>query len=75
MQAIQFESKSNNGIIEIPKIHRDWYNRTLKVILLKEIEQEIRDTYTDESELMDFFDRFNTDLTGYKFNRDEANER
>ncbi len=75
MQTIQFESKSDNGIIEIPKNHRDWYNRRLKVILLKEIDQESRDTYTDESELMLFFESFSADLTGYKFNRDEANER
>jgi hypothetical protein len=41
MQAIQFESKAYNGIIEIPKIHRDWYNRTLKVILLKKKQRYI----------------------------------
>jgi len=75
MQTIQFESKSYNGIIEIPENHRDWYDRTLKVILLKENEQVIRESDTEKSKIIRFFDRFNTDLTGYKFNREEANER
>ncbi len=75
MQAIEFESKSYNGIIQIPIIHKEWYDKTLKVILFKESEPEIRSKDTDKSELMYFFDRFNADLTGYKFNRDEANER
>jgi|SaaInl8_200m_RNA_FD_contig_123_13583_length_756_multi_3_in_0_out_2_2 hypothetical protein len=73
MQTIQFESKSYNGIIGIPKDHRDWYDRTLKVILLKKNGQVVRDT--DKAEIMRFVDRFNADLTGYKFDRDEANER
>ncbi len=75
MQAIEFESNSYNGIIEIPEIYKDWYGKTVKVILLTETESEIRDKDTDKSELMQFFDWFNADLTGYKFNRDEANER
>ncbi|MEZ4526756.1 MAG: hypothetical protein R2941_12620 [Desulfobacterales bacterium] len=75
MQAIEFESKSYNGIIQIPIIHKEWYDKTLKVILFKESEPEIISKDTDKSELMYFFDRFNADLTGYKFNRDEANER
>jgi len=75
MQTIEFESRSYNGIIEIPKIHKEWYDRTVKVILLTETEPEIRDRDTDKSELMRFFDNFNADLTDYKFDRDEANER
>jgi len=73
MQAIEFESKSYKGIIEIPKIYKEWYDRTVKVILLTETESEIKDT--DKSELIRFFDKFNADLTGYRFDRDEANER
>ncbi len=49
--------------------------RTLKVILLKENEQVIRDKDNDKTESMRFINRFNADLTGYKFNRDEAKER
>jgi len=75
MQTIEFESRSYNGIIEIPKIHKEWYDRTVKVILLTETEPEIRDRDTDKSELMRFFFFFNADLTDYKFDRDEANER
>ncbi|MBF0376546.1 MAG: hypothetical protein HQK72_03585 [Desulfamplus sp.] len=71
MQAVEFESKSYNGIIEIPIIHKDWYDRPVKVILLTDT--KLKDT--DKPELIRFFDRFNADLTGYQFNRDEANER
>ena len=71
MQTVEFESKSYNGIIEIPVIHKEWYDRPVKVILLTET--KLKDT--DKSELIRFFDRFNADLTGYRFNRDEANER
>ena len=34
MQTVEFESKSYNGIIEIPVIHKEWYDRPVKVILL-----------------------------------------
>ncbi len=71
MQTVEFESKSYNGIIQIPVIHKEWYDRPVKVILLTET--KLKDT--DKSELIRFFDRFNADLTGYRFNRDEANER
>ncbi|QTA80628.1 Uncharacterized protein dnl_29390 [Desulfonema limicola] len=75
MQAIEFESKSYKGVIEIPIIHKDWYDRAVKVILLRKTESEISDEDTDKLELMRFFDRFNADLTGYQFDRDDANER
>lgn len=75
MQAVEFKSKSYNGIIEIPYIHKDWYDKIIKVILLTDTESEIRGQDTDKSELMNFFDRFNADLTGYRFSRDEANAR
>ncbi len=75
MQTIEFESKSYNGIIQIPKIHKDWYDKTLKVILFKGSEPEIRKKDTEKSDIIRFFDRFNADLTDYRFNRDEANER
>ncbi|MBF0467544.1 MAG: hypothetical protein HQK61_01440 [Desulfamplus sp.] len=75
MQAVEFESKSYNGIIEIPAIHKEWYDRPVKVILLTDNKLKNSSKDTDKSGLIHFFNRFNADLTGYRFNRDEANER
>jgi len=73
MQIIEFKVKLNDGLISIPDIYKDWYNNTVRVVLLREpkpLPQE-----TDSTELQRFFDEFNADLTGYRFNREEANER
>jgi len=73
MQIIEFKSTSHNGVISIPDSYKDWYNNTVRVVLLREpkpLPQE-----TDSTELEHFFDQFNADLTGYRFNREEANER
>jgi len=73
MQVIEFKAKSYNGLINIPDTYKDWYNNTVRVVLLREpkpLPQE-----TDSTELKRFFDQFNADLTGYRFNREEANER
>jgi len=73
MQVIEFKAKSYDGLINIPDTYKDWYNNTVRVVLLREpkpLPQE-----TDNTELKRFFDQFNADLTGYRFNREEANER
>jgi hypothetical protein len=76
MQAIEFKAKSYNGLITIPSTYRDWYNNTVKVVLLRESqESQPRRQQADSTELQRFFDQFNADLTGYRFNREEANER
>ncbi|MBF0376655.1 MAG: hypothetical protein HQK72_04140 [Desulfamplus sp.] len=75
MQTVEFESKSYNGIIEIPVIHKEWYDIPVKVILLADTKLKNSSKDTDKSELIRFFDKFNADLKGYRFNRDEANER
>ena len=36
MQAVEFGTFVNNGIIEIPKIYRKEYSNNVRVILLKE---------------------------------------
>lgn len=38
MQAIQFEARIQNDVIQIPAQHRIWRGRTVKVILLAEEE-------------------------------------
>ncbi|MEN8220117.1 MAG: hypothetical protein ABFS56_27960 [Pseudomonadota bacterium] len=73
MQVVEFIAKVQNRQISIPEIYKDWYNNTVRVVLLREpkpLPQE-----TDSTELQRFFDEFNADLTGYRFNREEANER
>ena len=73
MQVIEFEAKYYDGLINIPDTYKDWYNNTVRVVLLREpkpLPQE-----NDSTELKRFFDQFNADLTGYRFNREEANER
>jgi len=73
MQAIEFEAKSYDGLINIPDTYKDWYNNTVRVVLLREPKHRTQET--DSTELKRFFDQFNADLTGYRFNREEANER
>lgn len=36
MQTIEFETYLNNGLVQVPSIYRDWYNQTVKVILVKQ---------------------------------------
>jgi len=75
MQAIEFEANPADGIIRIPESHKGWYGKRIKVILLSKTESEPIDTDPGKEALAHFFDQFNADLTGYNFNRDEANER
>jgi len=41
MQAIEFEANLRNGSVQLPLIYRDWFNQTVKVILLKNDTVEI----------------------------------
>jgi hypothetical protein len=36
MQAIEFESDTQDGMIKIPETYRPWFGKTCKVILLTE---------------------------------------
>ena len=40
MQAIQFEAKIQNDVIQVPVQHQTWRGRTVKVILLAEEDVE-----------------------------------
>lgn len=72
MQAIEFTTASENGVIKIPANYGDWYSKPLKVILLTDAEDAGNPTKTD---LYEFFDQFQADLTNYHFNREEIHER
>ncbi len=71
MQAIEFETVSKDGIIKIPDSYQDFISKPLKVILLRADEPE----KTSPDKVDEFFDGINIDLSEYKFDRDEANER
>jgi 5-methylcytosine-specific restriction endonuclease McrBC regulatory subunit McrC len=68
MQAVEFESHVENGVITIPHKYRDSVADTVRVILLN-----------NESPKMDKKSQkiysLGIDMAGYKFNREEANER
>ncbi len=70
MQIIEFNEKLSDGIIKLPSQFKDWNNRQVRVILLAEkivpISPE-KDSYT--------FDAVSLKTKGFRFNREEANER
>ena len=67
MQAIEFESFVENGVIPIPVEYRNSVAESVKVIVLnKEPVKTVR-----KSKIYSI----GADMTGHKFNRDEANER
>ena len=67
--------EESNLIIELPK---SYLNKAVEVIAFEvEIDDEMLLTVKKEAsqKATDFFRTINVDTTGYKFNRDEANER
>jgi hypothetical protein len=68
MQAIEFKTETNNGIIKLPYQFQHWNNKPVKVILLTEDEFEsTQDDYT--------FDAVALNTKNFHFNREQANER
>lgn len=63
MQAYEFNSTINNGVIPIPEQYRDKIRSEVKVIVLAHDQQPKT------------ADRTFTAIKGFKFNREEANER
>jgi hypothetical protein len=83
MYAIEFITSIKNGIVHIPDQYKELQQKdSVKIlILVEEQEKEIlygmndmkKPEISGNAEI--FFDKFQIDLTDYKFNRDEANER
>jgi len=65
MQAYEFSSTTKNGIIHIPDIYRDKVPSNVKVIIIAQ------DDKKDKSD----FSAFRVKTKGFKFDREEANER
>lgn len=67
MHAIEFETQAHNGIVEIPQQYLAWKNKAVKVILLDiDEEQSVKPMQ---------FNAVKLKTKGYRFNRDQANER
>ena len=67
MHTIEFETQAHNGIVQIPEQYRAWKNKTVKVILLDSENQKTIKPIQ--------FNAVKLKTKGYRFNRDEANER
>jgi len=69
MQAVEFETKIENGVIPVPYQYRDSFSDNVKVILLSKdkVEQKPRKKKKIYS--------IGIDMTGFKFDREEANAR
>lgn len=73
MQAIEFREQLCEGMINLPSQFRTWNNRQVRVILLAE---EIEPTIpTTPENLENRFDAVSLKTKGFRFNREEANER
>jgi hypothetical protein len=67
MQAVEFETFVENGVIPIPVEYRNSVAESVKVIVLNKEPVKM----AKKSKIYSI----GVDMTGYKFNRDEANER
>lgn len=70
MKAIEFESQTHNGVIDVPSQYRAWDNKKVKVILLAE-DNVMKEQTTNHPS----FSAISINTKGYRFNREEANER
>ena len=69
MKALELHTNINHGVIQLPRKYRDMTVDNVKIIILLTEKEEVK------TKSVDFFDTINADLTGFKFNREEANER
>ena len=67
MEAFEFQTTVQEGVIKIPEKLIKKLTRNIKVIIMTEEENKVP---SDSA-----FPYFAIDTTGYKFNREEANER
>jgi hypothetical protein len=77
MKSIKFSTKTKDGIIIIPKKYQSKITNHVEVTLCyKDItaKSKVRKIIT-KNDIDSFFDTFRIDLGGFKFNRDEANQR
>ena len=74
MQAYEFFAKPENGVIPIPKEFRSKITSNVKVIVLKTQQNNIDFGETSTEYKSDLLLAPSLDTSGWKFNREEANE-
>jgi hypothetical protein len=67
MQAVEFETRIENGVISIPYQYKNSVADNVRVIVLSE-------TNIEKPKKKEIY-HIGIDMTGYKFDREEANER
>ena len=70
MQAYEFYAKLEDGFIRIPEKYRNKIASDIKVILLEQNEEEI-----NTRKRTDLLSPISIDTRGWRFDKDEANER
>jgi hypothetical protein len=71
MEAIEFKTILHNGMVTIPSEYSmKWEGKTIRVIVLDESE-----SLSAPKEKKRIFKAVSLNTQGFKFNRDEANER
>ncbi len=77
MKSIKFSTKAKDGIIVIPKKYQRRITNPVEVTLhYKDLTTKSKTRkITKQNEIDSFFNTFRIDLSGFKFNRDEANQR
>ncbi|MCI4399359.1 MAG: hypothetical protein JHC37_02240 [Campylobacteraceae bacterium] len=81
MYAIEFEAPIQNGVVHIPSEYKELQetDRAKVIIMIKEpisaIVSSIKNISTTADDVDMVFNKFQIDMTNFKFNRDEANER
>jgi len=74
MQAYEFYAKPENGVIHIPQELRNQITSNVKVIILERKSQDVLKE-TNVKHKSDLLLPPTLDTAGWKFNREEANER
>ena len=67
MQAIEFISNAHDGVVDLPREHRHWNGKKVRVILL--------DAADDTTKQARGFNAVVIPTRGFQFNRNAANER
>ncbi len=71
MNAIEFEAIAQNGVLKIPDKYSEWYNQSLKVILLVDSLKNTTKKSPSKEEIQAFFAAKQVDLQDYKFDREK----
>jgi len=75
MQAYEFYAMPEDGTIKIPEKFRSRIKSGVKVILLEQASAEFNDDEMSFRKRTDFLSPISIDTRGWKFDREEANER